>query len=100
MTCLAKCNFVILAEVQGAVTLLLVERFLIFQKILKALFILFLQAFITNLVLTKSSGPKRHAVAFTAPIFAGFSVSHRYQWEEEVAVATFPPPPALTRPPP
>ncbi len=29
---------------------------------------LFLQYFIINLVLTKSSGPKRHAVAFTAPI--------------------------------
>jgi hypothetical protein len=30
----------------------------------------------TNLVLTKSSGPKRHAVAFTVPIFVGFSVYH------------------------
>jgi hypothetical protein len=30
----------------------------------------------TNLVLTKSSGPKCHAVAFTAPIFAGFCVYH------------------------
>jgi hypothetical protein len=71
MTYLAKCNLVILPEVQGAVTLLYVGRFLIFQKILKALFILFLQAFITNLVLTKSSGPKCHAVAFTSRIFAG-----------------------------
>jgi hypothetical protein len=34
----------------------------------------FLQYFMINLVLTKSSGPKRHAVAFTAPIFAGFCV--------------------------
>jgi hypothetical protein len=30
----------------------------------------------TNLVLTKSSGPKRHAVLLTAPIFAGFCVHH------------------------
>ncbi len=29
---------------------------------------LFLQYIMINLVLTKSSGPKRHAVAFTAPI--------------------------------
>ncbi len=37
---------------------------------------LFLQYFMINLVLTKSSGPKRHTVAFTAPIFAGFCVYH------------------------
>ncbi len=37
---------------------------------------LFFQAFMTNLVLTKSSGPKCHAVAFTGPIFAGFCVYH------------------------
>ncbi len=37
---------------------------------------LFVQYFIINLVLTKSSGPKHHAVAFTAPIFAGFCVYH------------------------
>jgi hypothetical protein len=37
---------------------------------------LFFQVFMTNLVLTKSSGPKSHAVAFTGPIFAGFSVCH------------------------
>ncbi len=30
----------------------------------------------TNFVLTKSSGPKSHAVAFTALIFAGFCVCH------------------------
>jgi hypothetical protein len=35
---------------------------------------LFLQYIMINLVLTKSSGPKRHAIAFTAPIFAGFCV--------------------------
>jgi hypothetical protein len=34
----------------------------------------FSQYFMINLVLTKSSGPKRHAVALTAPIFAGFCV--------------------------
>jgi hypothetical protein len=37
---------------------------------------LFLQYFMMNLVLTKSSGPKCHTVAFTAPIFAGFCVYH------------------------
>ncbi len=37
---------------------------------------LFLPTFMTNLVLTKSSGPKRHAVAFTALIFASFCVCH------------------------
>jgi hypothetical protein len=41
---------------------------------------IFLQTFMKNLVLTKSSGPKRNAVAFTAAIFAGFCVSHRSQW--------------------
>ncbi len=38
----------------------------------------FLQYFMINLVLTKSSGPKRHAVAFTEPIFAVFCVYHTY----------------------
>ncbi len=37
---------------------------------------LFLQNFMINLVLTKSSGPKHHAVLLTAPIFAGFCVHH------------------------
>jgi hypothetical protein len=37
---------------------------------------LFLQTFMKNLVLTKSSGPKRNAVAFTTAIFAGFCVCH------------------------
>ncbi len=36
----------------------------------------FLQYIMINLVLTKSSGPKRHAVVFTTPIFAGFCVYH------------------------
>ncbi len=35
---------------------------------------LVLQYIMIRLVLTKSSGPKRHAIAFTAPIFAGFCV--------------------------
>jgi hypothetical protein len=56
--------------------LFLAERFLIFVKILKALCLFFFQTFMINLVLTKPSGPKRHAVAFTAPIFAGFCVKH------------------------
>jgi hypothetical protein len=56
--------------------LFLAERFLIFLKILKALCLFFFQTFMINLVLTKPSGPKRHAVAFTAPIFAGFCVKH------------------------
>jgi hypothetical protein len=37
---------------------------------------LFLQYIMKNLVLTKSSGPKSHAVLLTAPIFAGFCVCH------------------------
>ncbi len=35
----------------------------------------FLQPIIINSVLTKSSGPKRHAVFLTGLIFAGFCVS-------------------------
>ncbi len=52
------------------------ERFLIFLKILIALCLFFFQTIMINIVLTKPSGPKRHAVAFTAPIFAGFCVYH------------------------
>ncbi len=37
---------------------------------------LFLQTFMTNLDLTKSSGPKCHPVAYTALIFARFCVCH------------------------
>jgi hypothetical protein len=37
---------------------------------------LFLQYIIINLVLTKASGPKRHAVLLTTPIFAGFCMYH------------------------
>ncbi len=48
-----------------------------------------------NLVWSKSSGPKCHAVAVTALIFVGFCVSHRSQleWGGTVAIAAFPPPP-------
>ncbi len=38
---------------------------------------LFLQYIIINLVLTKSSSPKSHAVLLTVPIFAGFCVCHK-----------------------
>ncbi len=41
---------------------------------------LFLQSTKINLVVIKSSGPKCHAVLLTAPIFAGFCVSHRSWW--------------------
>jgi hypothetical protein len=37
---------------------------------------LFLQAFMANLILTKSSGPKCYAFVFTPPIFEGFCVCH------------------------
>jgi hypothetical protein len=69
MTSLVKFDFVILL-------LLLVERLNIFQKIKKALLMLFLQTIILNLVLTKSSGPKCHVVALTMMIFAGFCTCH------------------------
>jgi hypothetical protein len=52
------------------------EVILNLSKDLKALSMLFLQYFMINLVLTKSSGPKSHAVLLTAPIFTGFCVSH------------------------
>ncbi len=60
---------------------------------------LFLQYFMINLVLTKSSGPKRHAVSLTAPIFASFCVHHTdLGGEGTVAIASFPPPPAASAP--
>jgi hypothetical protein len=37
---------------------------------------LFLQYIMINLVLTKPSGPKRHAVWLAAPIFTSFCVYH------------------------
>jgi hypothetical protein len=61
---------------------------------------LFLQYFMINLVLTKSSGPKRHAVLLTVPIFAGFCVHHTdHGGGGTVAIAAFPPPPAAPAPP-
>ncbi len=62
---------------------------------------LFLQYIMTNLVLTKSSGPKCHAVLLTAPIFAGFCVYYTDLSEGgPVAIAAFPPPPAAPAPHP
>jgi hypothetical protein len=66
---------------------------------------LFLQYIVTNLVLTKSSGPKSHAVSLTddfrlPPIFAGFCVYYTdLSGGGPVAIATFPPPPAPPAPP-
>jgi hypothetical protein len=60
---------------------------------------LFLQYFMINLVLTKSSDPKRHAVSLTAPIFAGFCVHHTDLGRGgTVAIAAFPPPLAASSP--
>jgi hypothetical protein len=58
---------------------------------------LFLQYIIINLVLTKSSGPKRHAVSLTEPIFAGFFVCQTDLGGGAVAIAAFPPPPRRNR---
>jgi hypothetical protein len=61
---------------------------------------LFLQSFIVNLVLTKPSGPKRHAVLLIAKIFAGFCVYHTdLGGGGAVAIAAFPPRLAAPRPP-
>jgi hypothetical protein len=60
---------------------------------------LFLQYIMTNLVLTKSSGPKRHAVLLTAPIFAGFCVHHTDLGGGGSSYSSFPPTPGGTRPP-
>ncbi len=49
------------------------KRFLIFLKDLKSPV---LQYIMINLVLTKSSGPKHHAVLLNALIFAGFCVCY------------------------
>jgi hypothetical protein len=62
---------------------------------------LFLQYIMINLVLTKSSGPKRHVVVLTAPIFAGSCVSHRPLWRRgAVAYQLSPHPPAAPTPRP
>ncbi len=61
---------------------------------------LFLQYIMINLVLTKPSGPKCHAVLLTAPIFAGFCVYYTDLGGGAVTIAAFPPPPAAPTPPP
>ncbi len=59
----------------------------------------FLQYIIINLVLTKSSGPKSHAVSLTEPIFDGFSVYTQILVGVGAgAIAAFPPPPAAPTP--
>jgi hypothetical protein len=61
----------------------------------KALPMLFLQTTMINLLLTKFSGPKHHALALTGPIFVGFCVCHTYLsggGGGAVAKAAFPPP--------
>ncbi len=62
---------------------------------------LFLQTVVTNLVFTNFSGPKCHAVAFTASIFAGFMCVTKISvgGEGAVAIETFPLLLALTRTP-
>ncbi len=67
----------------------------------KALPMLFLQTTMINLLLTKFSGPKHHALALTGPIFVGFCVCHTYLsgGGGAVAKAAFPPPLATPTPP-
>jgi hypothetical protein len=60
---------------------------------------LFSQAIMTNFVLTKSSGPKRHAVLLTVPILpVSVCVTHILVGGGAVAIAAFPPPPAALAP--
>jgi hypothetical protein len=60
---------------------------------------LFLQYIMINLVLTKSSGLKSRAVLLTEPIFAGSCVCHTdLGGGGTVAIAAFPPPPAVPAP--
>jgi hypothetical protein len=61
---------------------------------------LFLQTIITILVLTKSSGPKLHAVASTAPIFARFYVCHTDISGGGSSYSNFPPPTSCPYPAP
>jgi hypothetical protein len=60
---------------------------------------LFLQYIMINLVLTKSLGPKGHAVLLTAPIFAGFCVYHTDLGGGGSSYSSFPPTPGPTHPP-
>ncbi len=100
MTYLAKYDFVILPAVKRAVALLLVKQFYIFQKIKKALSMLFLQYIMINLVLTKSPGLKRHVVSLTAPLFAGFCVYYTDLSGGASSYSSFPPTPGCTAPRP
>jgi hypothetical protein len=62
---------------------------------------LFLQSTMINLVLTNSSGLKRHAVLFTVSIFAGFCLCHTdLGGGGALEIAAFPPPPAAPAPHP
>jgi hypothetical protein len=62
---------------------------------------LFLQYIMINLVLTKPSGPKCHAVLLTAPIFAGFCVYYTDLGGGGGSnYSSFPPTPSRTHPPP
>jgi hypothetical protein len=61
---------------------------------------LFLQYIITNLVLTKSSGPKSRVVSLTEPIFAGSCVCvTQILVGGDSSYSSFPPTPGGTRPP-
>jgi hypothetical protein len=62
---------------------------------------LFLHSIMINFVLTKSSGPKRHAVLLTVPIFVGFCVCHTdLGGGVGSSYSSFPPTPGRTHPPP
>ncbi len=63
---------------------------------------LFLQTIMINLAVTKSSGPKCHAVALTVPILpvSVCVIQILVRGGGAVAVAAFPPPPAAPAPPP
>jgi hypothetical protein len=51
---------------------------------------LFFTIFMINLVLTKSSGPKHHAVLLTTPIFAGFCVHYKDLGGGDSSYSSFP----------
>jgi hypothetical protein len=62
---------------------------------------LLLQTIMINLVFTKSSGPKHHAVLLTGTIFAGFCVCNKDLGGEGVSsYSSFPPTPAAPAPHP
>ncbi len=61
---------------------------------------LFLQYIMINLVLTKSSGPKSHAVLLTTPIFAGSVCVAQILVGRGSSNSNFPPTSDRTRPHP